>query len=92
MKKEINFDKEKIYPLDEALKLVKENASAKFDESLEVHVRTGIDTKKGEQQVRSTCVLPHGTGKTKRVAVFSESEKEAKESGADIVGGKELLN
>jgi large subunit ribosomal protein L1 len=91
MKKEINFDKEKIYPLDEALKLVKENASAKFDESLEVHVRTGIDTKKGEQQVRSTCVLPHGTGKTKRVAVFSESEKEAKESGADIVGGKELI-
>ncbi len=91
MKKEINFEKETIYSFDEALKLVKDNASAKFDESLEVHIRTGIDPKKGEQQVRSTCILPHGTGKTKKVAVFTENEKEAKDAGADVVGGKELI-
>jgi len=89
--KEVNFDKNKTYSLDEALKLVKENAKAKFDESVEVHICTGINPKKGEQQVRSTCVLPNGTGKTKRVAVFTENEKEAQDAGADIVGGKELI-
>ncbi len=82
---------EKIYSLEDGIKKVKENAKAKFDESIEVHIRTGIDPKKGEQQVRATCVLPHGTGKTKRVAVFTENEKEAKEAGADITGGKELI-
>ena len=81
----------KIYSLEDGIKKVKENAKAKFDESIEVHIRTGIDPKKGEQQVRATCVLPHGTGKTKRVAVFTENEKEAKEAGADITGGKELI-
>lgn len=88
MKKE-----KKLYPIDEAIKLVKVNARAKFDESVEVHIRTGIDPKKGEQQIRATCVLPHGTGKTKRVAVFTENEKEVPrgELGADIVGGKELI-
>ena len=91
MKKEVNFDRDKTYSLDQALKLVKENAKAKFDESVEVHIRTGINPKKGEQQVRSTCVLPNGTGKTKRVAVFTENEKEAQDAGADIVGGKELI-
>jgi len=77
--------------IQEAIKNIKENAKAKFDESVEVHIHTGIDPKKGEQQLRSTCVLPHGTGKTKKVAVFTENEKEAKEAGADIVGGKELI-
>ncbi len=87
-----NFDKSKAYPIDEALKLLKENAKAKFDESVEVHVRLGIDPAKGEQQIRSSVVLPHGTGKSKRVAVFTENEKEAKEAGADIFGGKELID
>ena len=82
---------EKTYSLEQGVKKVKENAKAKFDESIEVHIHTGIDPKKGEQQARATCVLPHGTGKTKRVAVFTENENEAKEAGADIVGNKELI-
>ncbi|MFH1457436.1 MAG: 50S ribosomal protein L1 [Patescibacteria group bacterium] len=89
--KKVNFDQTKLYSVDEALQLVKENAKAKFDESVEVHIRTGIDPKKGEQQMRTTCILPHGTGKTKKVAVFSENEKEAKEAGADVFGGKDLI-
>lgn len=90
--KKANFDREKAYSFDEAFKIVKDNASAKFDESIEVHIRTGIDPKKGEQQIRSTVALPHGTGKTKKIAVFTENEKEAKAAGADIVGGKDLIN
>ena len=82
---------EKKYEISEAIKLVKENKKAKFDESIEVHVKTGIDPKKGEQQVRSTVNLPHGSGKSKRIAVFTENEKEAKDAGADIVGGDELI-
>jgi large subunit ribosomal protein L1 len=78
--------------MEEALKLVKETAKAKFDESLEIHVKLGIDTSKGEQQVRSTVVLPAGSGKTKKIAVFTENEKEALEAGADIAGGKELID
>lgn len=89
MKKEIKDDK--LYSIDEAFKLVKENARAKFDESVEVHVRLGIDPKKGEQQVRGTVVLPHGTGKSKKIAVFTQNEKEAKAAGADIIGGSELI-
>ncbi|MBU4360969.1 50S ribosomal protein L1 [Patescibacteria group bacterium] len=81
----------KIYSFEEGIKKVKKNAKAKFDESVEVHIRAGIDPKKGEQQVRATCVLPHGTGKTKRIAVFTENEKEVKEAGADIIGGKDLI-
>lgn len=87
----MTVDKNKLYPIDEAIKLVKQNAKAKFDESVEVHIRLGIDPKKGEQQVRSICILPHGTGKTKKIAVFTEDEKEAKEAGADIIGSKELI-
>ncbi len=86
------IDKNKVYSLEEAVKLMKENKIAKFDESVEVHIKTNVDPKKGEQQVRGTVALPHGTGKTKRVAVItSTSEKEAKEAGADIVGGEELI-
>lgn len=82
---------QKAYPLEEAIKLVKKQSHAKFDESVEVHVKTGIDPKKGEQQVRSTVVLPHGSGKTKKIAVFTADEKEAKDAGADIVGGEDLI-
>lgn len=81
-----------IYSLEEAVKLMKENKVAKFDESVEVHIKTNVDPKKGDQQVRSTVVLPHGTGKTKRVAVItSTSADEAKAAGADIIGGEEMI-
>ncbi len=80
-------DKKKVYTIDEAIKAVKETSTVKFDASVEVHVRLGIDPKKGEQQIRATVVLPHGTGKTKKVAAFvgSNDEKAAKEAGADLV-------
>ncbi|MFZ2154019.1 MAG: 50S ribosomal protein L1 [Candidatus Moraniibacteriota bacterium] len=82
----------KVYPLDEALTLIKENKTAKFDESIEVHVKTGIDPKKGDQQLRGSVVFPHGTGKTKKIAVITTTKaKEAKEAGADIVAGEELI-
>lgn len=86
------LDRNKIYPLPEAVKFLKENKIAKFDESIEVHIKTRIDTKKGEQQIRGTVTLPHGTGKNKKIAVItSTKEKEAKEAGADLVGGEEML-
>lgn len=80
-------DKTKVYSIDEAIVAVKETSTVKFDASVEVHVRLGIDTKKGDQQVRSTVVLPHGTGKSKRVAAFvgTNDEKAAKEAGADVI-------
>lgn len=86
------IEKGKTYSVEEALKLVKETAKAKFDESLEIHVHLGVDTAKGEQQVRATVVLPAGSGKTKKIVVFTENEKEALEAGADLAGGKELIN
>lgn len=84
-------DKNKVYSVDEAIKLVKETSGVKFDAGVEVHVKLGIDPKKGEQQIRTTVVLPHGTGKTKTVAAFvsADKEKEAKEAGADFVYGEE---
>lgn len=86
------IDKNKIYSLEEAVKLMKENKIAKFDESVEVHIKTNVDPKKGEQQVRSAVILPHGTGKSKRVAVITSSgADEAKAAGADVVGGEELI-
>ncbi len=87
-------DKKKVYPLADAIALVKKTASAKFDEAVELHVRLGIDPTKSDQQVRGTIALPHGVGgKTKRVAAFVEAAKEAeaKEAGADLVGGEELV-
>lgn len=85
-------DQNKIYELEEAVKVIKENTLAKFDESVEIHVRTNIDPKKGDQQIRGTVNLPHGTGKSKKVAVITSThEKEAKESGAEIVGGEDLI-
>ena len=86
------LEKDKVYTLSEAVKFLKENKTAKFDESVEAHIRTGIDVKKSDQQVRGTVSLPHGTGKSKRIAVItSTSQKEAKEAGAEIVAGEELL-
>ncbi|OGH84731.1 MAG: 50S ribosomal protein L1 [Candidatus Magasanikbacteria bacterium RIFOXYA2_FULL_44_8] len=85
------LEKNKVYTLDEAIKLVKETAGVKFDASVEIHAKLGIDPKKGEQQIRATVVLPHGTGKSKKIAAFvtSEKEKDAKEAGADLVYGEE---
>ncbi|OGG87196.1 50S ribosomal protein L1 [Candidatus Kuenenbacteria bacterium RIFCSPHIGHO2_02_FULL_39_13] len=85
------IDKAKSYSIDEAIKLVKETSQTKFDASFEVHIHLGIDTKKGEQAVRGSVALPHGTGKSKRIAVFSENEKAAKEAGADVVGNVNLI-
>lgn len=84
---------EKLYSLDEALKLATETSTTKFDSSVEVHVRLGVDPRQADQNVRATVSLPHGTGKTIRVAVFApESEHAAaKKAGADIVGDEELL-
>jgi large subunit ribosomal protein L1 len=85
-------DRNKFYPIDEALNLVKECATAKFDESIDVAVQLGIDAKKSDQVVRGAVVLPAGTGKTVRVAVFAQGDKaaQAKEAGADIVGMEDL--
>ena len=86
------IDRTKLYPVTEALSLVKETATAKFDESIDVAVQLGIDPKKSDQLVRGSVVLPAGTGKTMRVAVFAQGEKAeaAKAAGADIVGLDDL--
>src|SRR5674476_111156 len=86
------IDSNKLYPLADALGLVKECATAKFDESIDVAVQLGIDAKKSDQVVRGAVVLPNGSGKTKRVAVFAQGAKaeEAKAAGADIVGRDDL--
>ena len=85
-------DSNKLYPLEQALSIVKECATAKFDESIDVAVQLGIDAKKSDQVVRGAVVMPNGTGKTKRVAVFAQGAKaeEAKAAGADIVGMEDL--
>ena len=85
-------DSTKLYAIEEALNLVKECATAKFDESIDVAVQLGIDAKKSDQAVRGAVVMPNGTGKTKRVAVFAQGAKaeEAKAAGADIVGMEDL--
>ena len=85
-------DRNKFYGLDEALSLAKQNASAKFDESIDIAVNLGVDARKSDQLVRGSVVLPKGTGKTVRVAVFAQADKasEASEAGADIVGFEDL--
>jgi len=85
-------DSNKLYPIGDALSIVKECATAKFDESIDVAVQLGIDAKKSDQVVRGAVVLPNGTGKTKRVAVFAQGAKaeEAKAAGADVVGMDDL--
>jgi large subunit ribosomal protein L1 len=89
---EAKVDRTKLYPLTDALALIKEVATAKFDESIDVAVQLGIDAKKSDQVVRGSVVLPAGTGKTVRVAVFAQGEKaeQAKAAGADIVGMEDL--
>lgn len=87
------IDKTKVYTIDEAITLVKDTSNVKFDASIEVHIKLGIDPKKSDQQIRSTVSLPHGTGKTKKIAAFvsPNNEKDAKEAGADFVYGEEEI-
>ena len=86
------LDPTKVWTLEEAVTFLKKNATAKFDETIELAVNLGIDTKQSDQNVRGMVVLPHGTGKTIRVAVFAKGPKaeEAKKAGADVVGDEEL--
>ncbi len=88
------IDKDAVYETAEAIELVKQAATAKFDETIEVAVRLGVDPKKQDQQVRGVVVLPHGTGKVKRVLVFAKGEKakEAEQAGADFVGDQDMIN
>ena len=87
-------DSAKAYDVAEAMKTVVDSATAKFDESIEIHVRLGVDSRHADQQVRGVIVLPHGTGKTARVLVIAKGAKadEAEAAGADYVGGEELIN
>ena len=86
-------DRNRLYTPEEAAKLVKELASAKFDETVEAHIKLGIDPRKSDQTVRSTVALPHGTGRQVRVVAIAKGEKlkEAEEAGADFVGGEEIV-
>ena len=86
-------DRDRFYNVEEAAALVKELATAKFDETVEAHFRLGIDPRKSDQNVRGTVTLPHGTGRTVRVLVFTQGEsvREAEEAGADYVGGEDLI-
>ncbi|GLQ19030.1 50S ribosomal protein L1 [Maritalea porphyrae] len=87
-------DRKKLYTLDEAVALVKSNAKAKFDETIEVAINLGVDPRHADQMVRGVVALPNGTGRTARVAVFARDAKadEAKAAGADIVGAEELVD
>ena len=87
------IEKGKAYPIDEAVALVKKTSSVKFDASVDVAFKLGLDTRHADQQLRGAIVLPHGTGKTKKVLVVTQGAKveEAKAAGADVVGGKEIL-
>ena len=86
-------DPDKLYTPKEAIQLAKDVAFAKFDETVELHLRTGLDPRHADQQIRGTSLLPHGLGKTVRVLVFAEGEgaRQAEEAGADEVGGDELI-
>lgn len=87
------FDRERLYSPAEAVRILKELPAARFDETVEAAFRLGVDPRKADQMVRGTVLLPHGTGKEVRVAVFAVGEKarEAREAGADLVGGQELV-
>lgn len=87
------FDRQTLYAPEEALEIVKKAAKAKFDETVEVHIKLGIDPRKSDQTVRGTVVLPHGTGKTPKVIVFAKGDKakDAETAGADAVGAEDLI-
>jgi len=87
------IDRARLYPIADAVKLVKERATAKFDETVEVALNLGVDPRHADQMVRGVCVLPNGTGRTARVAVFARGDKaaEALAAGADIVGAEDLV-
>ena len=87
------IDSNKLYDTEEAFSLVVKTAKAKFDESIEAHIKLGVDSRHADQQVRGVVVLPHGTGKKVRVLVFAKGDKvkEAEAAGADYVGGEELV-
>jgi large subunit ribosomal protein L1 len=87
------YDKRTLFPAHEAVALVKKNATAKFNETIEAHIRLGVDPKKSDQNVRGTVLLPHGTGRTVRVIAFAKGDKakEAAEAGADLVGDQDLI-
>ncbi|WIV13141.1 50S ribosomal protein L1 [Proteiniborus sp. MB09-C3] len=87
------IDKENFYDVNEAIELAQKTAKAKFDETVELHIRLGVDSRHADQQVRGAVVLPHGTGKTRKVLVFAKGDKakEAENAGADYVGAEELV-
>ena len=87
------YDRSKAYDVDEAMGLAVETAKAKFDETIELHVRLGVDPRQADQQVRGVLVLPNGTGKTKKVLVIAKGEKAdiAQQAGADFVGAEEMI-
>src|SRR5215468_472643 len=87
------IDRVKLYPLDEAVKMVKDRANAKFDETIEVAMNLGVDPRHADQMVRGVVALPNGSGRTVRVAVFARGAKaeEAKTAGADVVGAEDLV-
>ncbi len=89
-----NINKDAALPLAEAITVVKDNATAKFDETIDIAMNLGVDPKYADQMVRGVCSLPHGTGKTLRVAVIAQGEKadEAKAAGADVVGAENLID
>jgi large subunit ribosomal protein L1 len=88
-----SYDQEQLFTLDEAVGVLKKNATAKFDETVELHVSTGLDPRHADQQVRGTTMLPHGLGKEVRVVVFADGDaaRAAEEAGADIVGADDLI-
>ncbi|RPH96343.1 MAG: 50S ribosomal protein L1 [Calditrichaeota bacterium] len=89
----VKVERGKVYPLDEAIALVHATSTAKFDETIEISVRLGVDPRKADQMVRGTVILPAGTGKVVRVCVITkgDKEKEAKDAGADFVGAEEMI-
>lgn len=89
-----SFDNRRLFSANEAIAIVKKNANAKFNETVEAHVRLGVDPKKSDQNVRGTVLLPHGTGRTVRVIAFAKGDnaKAAQEAGADIVGDQDLID
>lgn len=85
-------DSAKLYTIEEAAKLVKETSTVKFDATIDVSFRLNVDPKQADQQVRGTLILPHGNGKTKKVLAITDKTEEAKDAGADFVGGQEMID